>query len=258
MFDENFSFLARSADNTTAYRGYPSADVSPLASRCSSPKLAPCRPPPLADALSFPPARRRDSRYNSITSIPSLPAARQPSITALTTQFENHSLLSTHMPSSATNSSCTSMGDDSSITTTPTTPTSGTFRYSFDSDLDLDEGFVDGPDLDPSLWALGLPPHGASTSAHGAVPSFALRRRQRQALMRLQCLAQRAPDLMVLLEERHPSDLPLADDLALAAWRKRGSIVLSPAAKLDKERPAATPGGVRVGKGVKMRKRTTR
>jgi hypothetical protein len=244
MFDENFSFLSPTSNTSSgSYGDCTSSDVSPFTSRSSSPRpyLRRCsistRSPP---ALPY-----RDSRFNSVTSIPS-----NASITALTARLETHALssASAHLPASPT----------------PTTPSYSDFS---------DEGFVDGPtpldaDLkhDSTLWDLSTPDLNITSTprnSNGAnnPPSFSLRRRQRQALVRLQCLVQRAPDLMMVAEECHPSSLPLPEEPVWGSGTKRHSVSMSglsaggrPGARVEKERsPSAA-----VKRTPRMRKRNTR
>jgi hypothetical protein len=245
MFDENFSFLSSTSNtNSISYSDCTSTDVSPFTSRSSSPR--PYLRNSSISARSTQRHPRRDSRFNSITSIPS-----SVSITALTAQLETHAL-----SSEAANSTGS--------------PTASTPPYSDFSD----EGFVDGPtpsdtdlDYDPSLWDLSTSDFNVTSSPHNSIgannfPSFALRRRQRQALVRLQCLAQRTPDLMMLVEECHPSSLPLPEEPVWGSGAKRQhSLSMSSLSaggragtRVEKERsPSAA-----VKRSPRMRKRNTR
>ena len=105
----------------------------------------------------------------------------------------------------------------------------GSVSSGTDMDLDTgDEGFFDGSDTPPSdydadfdhsvfdlsmrdLHTTSSPRPSLSLEAQ-ALSSYTQRRRQRQALVRLQCMAKRAPDLAMLIEECHPSSMPLSSD----------------------------------------------
>jgi hypothetical protein len=245
MFDENFSFLSpTSTTNSFTYGDCNSSDVSPFTSRSSSPR--PYVRNSSVSARSTPGFPRRDSRFDSITSMPS-----NVSITALTTQLETHVL--------------SSKAGIHPVSPTTTTPTSSDFS---------DEGFVDGPtfsdhdsDYDPSLWDLSTSDLNLTSSPRDSlgvnnIPSFALRRRQRQALARLQCLAQRTPDLMILVEECHPSSMPLPGESVWGAGTKRPQNVSMSSlsnggragTRVEKERSPSTT----VKRSPRMRKKNTR
>jgi hypothetical protein len=244
MFNENFSFLSStSTTNSFTYGDSISSDVSPFTSRSSSPR--PYLRNSSVSARSTPGFPRRDSRFDSITSIPS-----NVSISALTAQLETHVL-------------------SSEAGRHPASPTATTSAYSDFSD----EGFVDGPtlsdhdsDYDPSLWDLSTSDLNLTSSPRDSlgvnnIPSFALRRRQRQALVRLQCLAQRAPNLMMLIEECHPSSMPLPEESVWVAGAKRthsaSTLGLSnggrAGTRVEKERSLSTT----VKRSPRMRKRNT-
>jgi hypothetical protein len=244
MFNENFSFLSStSTTNSFTYGDSISSDVSPFTSRSSSPR--PYLRNSSVSARSTPGFPRRDSRFDSITSIPS-----NVSISALTAQLETHVL-------------------SSEAGRHPASPTATTSAYSDFSD----EGFVDGPtlsdhdsDYDPSLWDLSTSDLNLTSSPRDSlgmnnIPSFALRRRQRQALVRLQCLAQRAPNLMMLIEECHPSSMPLPEESVWVAGAKRthsaSTLSLSNGSRagtrVEKERSLSTT----VKRPPRMRKRNT-
>lgn len=197
MFNENFSFGAMPRSPSPAVlEDCASSDVSPFTSRCSSPQ--PTRTH----------ASRRDTRYDAYRQAA---ASRTASITALTAQLHSQALDDTEMHS------------PSSIPSDVGSPAYST--------LDADEGFYDGPetpattvsdfsyegnDVDPTLWDLSMSdamvatssPRPSLTLEAQALSSYTMRRKQRQALVRLQCLATRAPDLAMLIEECHPSSLP--------------------------------------------------
>jgi hypothetical protein len=140
-------------------------------------------------------------------------------MTALAAQLQSQALSDTEMRSPSPPPS-----DGSSSPADSATP--GT---------DVDEGFYDGPDtpatvvseddetddVDPALWDLSMSDAMVATSSPRpslsleaqALSSYTLRRRQRQALVRLQCLVSRAPDLAMLIEECHPSSLPFETDM---------------------------------------------
>lgn len=251
MFNENFSFgsspqsptLALSVEDCT------SADISPFTSRCSSPQ--PSRPT----------AQRRDARFDSYRYVG---APRHPSITALTAQLQSQGLSDIEMGS-------------------PSPPPIDMPSPSTSSDTDDDEGFYDGPetpdtnisdlsyqsdDVDPTLWDLSMSDSMIATSSPRpslsleaqALSSYTMRRRQRQALIRLQCLATRAPDLAMLIEECHPSSLPQETDTARAYYSKdRSESVCSYAGllgatngRIEKERHGSIAA---VRKTPRMRKR---
>lgn len=237
MFDKNFSFLSStssppscaSTDNVLS-----SPDLSPFSSRCPSPLLHPSQPP-TSSPLAF---RQRDNRFNSRPSLTLLSVPRHPSITALTSDFEAQLL-----------DSPSDLSVSSSAYSDVSTP--GT-------DLDdLDEGFVESNHhhnslsdsaFDPLLWDLSMADLNTTSFPSNSAPSFTLRRRQRQALMRLQCLTKRAPDLAILVEERHPSSLPMMD-------KKRAKSISSGSGRIEKDR---TVGASVVKRMPRMRKRNTR
>jgi len=238
MFDENFSFLSSTSNtHSPAFDDCTSSEVSPFTSRSSSPR--PYHRNSSISTNTSHPLPRRDSRFNSVTSIP-----RNPSVAQLTAQLETHAL----SPESPL------------LTDSPTTSRPSYTDFS-------DEGFVDGSnssiadfddDFDPSLWASDLSITSSPRNSLGEndLPSFALRRRQRQALVRLQCLAQRAPQLMMLIEECHPSSIPLPDEPVWSMGTKRQysastSSIIS--ARVEKEKTC-----VSVRRTPRMRKRQTR
>jgi hypothetical protein len=246
MFDENFTFVSSTADATTVNAAEcTSADISPFTSRCSSPKLEyddSC--PPLSHS-----APRRDSRFDLYR------PPRHPSVTALTAQLEHHAISEHSRPDSPVSAA---------------SPTEST--------LDQDEGFYDGPDtpntlysdyssdFDPSLWDLSMSDLSATSSPRPslsleaqAMSSHTQRRRHRQALVRLQCLAKRAPDIAMLIEECHPSSLPLIGEAPWTSGQSRSNSIISLGAngngRVEKERPTL---GANVRKPARMRKRATR
>jgi hypothetical protein len=237
MFDENFSFL--SSTTSPSYCGSndtapSSPNLSPFSSRCSSPLLQPVRHTSSPLAL-----RQRDNRFNSRPTITKVNVPRHPSITALTADFESHVLNS---PSELSISSF----PYSNVSTPNTEPD------------DLDEGFVEpayhhtssrsDTTFAPSLWDLSMANLNTTSCPSDSVPSFSLRRRQRQALARLQCLARRTPDIAMLMEECHPSSLPLMDT-------GRSKSISSNCGRMEKERLSGA--GV-VKRMPRMRKRATR
>lgn len=248
MFDENFSFLSPTpgpfscASNDTVPS---SPDPSPFSSRCPSPVLQPTHE---TTSLAF---RQRDPRYNSRPSLAMLHVPRHPSITALTAEFDSHGLDS---PSTLSSSSSSPYSNVS----TPNTELD-----------DLDEGYYVDPDtqnssscnnnmFDPSLWDLAMsadlnPTSYPSSDSRSPAASFALRRRQRQALVRLQCLAKRAPDLAMLVEECHPSSLPMSDTPRSKSTSSSGG----GGGRTDRERSNSTGAGI-VKRIPKMKKRVTR
>ena len=239
MFNENFSFVSSTSDSAAFdINEYTTSDISPFTSRSSSP-----RPHHAHPTTSRP--YQRDSRYDTYR------APRHPSITALTAQLETHALTSEY-----------------SMTSTPTTR--GSFSSRSDVDMDTaDEGFFDGPDTPPSdyeadfdhplfdlsmrdLHATSSPRPSLSLEAQ-ALSSYTQRRRQRQALVRLQCLAKRAPDLAMLIEECHPSSIPLSSDpLWQTGTGKSRNPSTTSVSRVEKDRWAS------VRKIPRMRKREMR
>lgn len=244
MFDEHFTFVSLTADAATVNAAEStSADISPFTSRCPSPKLGYEN----ARFTLSSPAPRRDSRFDVYG------PPRHPSVTALTAQLEHHAISE---PS----------GSDSPLS----------IASPSDSILDQDEGFYDGPDtpatqysdhssdFDPSLWDLSMSELSVTSSPRPslsleaqAMSSYTQRRRHRQALVRLQCLAKRAPDIAMLIEECHPSSLPLAGELPWTSGKGRSNSSISLGAngngRIEKERPSP---GTTMRKPTRMRKRT--
>jgi hypothetical protein len=231
MFNANFSF--GTADPLVATEST-STDISPYTSRCSSPRLENVGPRS---------EHRRDSRYDSWRS------PRHPSVTALTTQLEHHAIV-----------------DELQL------DSPGPMMSPSDLNYDNDEGFCDGPntpasscsdestEFDPALWDLSAFDYSATSSPRPSLSleaqassAYTMRRRQRQALVRLQCLAKRAPDVAMLLEECHPSSLPLSNE---APWlnhtsRSNSAVSLS-GYKIEKQRSET----ISTRRAPKMRKRT--
>lgn len=209
MFNENFSFgsspkaaaLALSIEECT------SAEISPFTSQCPSPRSA------------HAPLARRDSRFDSYRSTP-----RHPSVTALTAQLQSHALNDLEMrspsppPSDMASPSESETVDDEGYYEGPDTPATAISDFSYESN-----------DIDPTLWDLSMSDTMVATSSPRpslsleaqALSSYTMRRRQRQALVRLQCLATRTPDLAMLIEECHPSSLPLETGI-LKAYGSKG------------------------------------
>ena len=251
MFDENFSF--DSAPNPSSFSlsiECTSAEISPFTSRCSSPHSSSAR-------------AHRDHRFDAYRSTP-----RHPSITALTAQLQSHALSDIEMrspsppPSDMDSPSSESTLDDEGYCEGPDTPATMVSDYSYDS----------SNDVDPTLWDLSMSDTVATTSSPRpslsleaqALSSYTMRRRQRQALVRLQCLATRTPDLAMLIEECHPSSLPLEAGILKAYTSGKGrsessagqSIGGSGASsgRIEKERSGSS---VAVKKAPRMRKRTS-
>ncbi|KIW70564.1 hypothetical protein PV04_02822 [Phialophora macrospora] len=211
MFNENFSFgsspnpkaLEFSIDECT------SAEISPFTSRCSTPHS------------SRGPSARRDSRFDTYRSAP-----RHPSITTLTEQLRSHALNDTEMRSPspppvdmASPSDSSSTVEDEGYCEGVDTPSTTVSDFSYDSN-----------EIDPTLWDLSMSDTMVATSSPRpslsleaqALSSYTMRRRQRQALVRLQCLASRTPDLAMLIEECHPSSLPFETGILKAYGSSRG------------------------------------
>lgn len=239
MFDENFSFLFPISTPFTVPQNdspAPTDDISPFSSRCSSPILR-----PTTHSL---PLRTRDDRFNSRPPT-MIPAPRHPSITALSSDFTSQATLS---PSNSATSS------PYSSVSTPSTPL---------SDLDLDDPLI-GPEdalfprsnscsFEASMWDLNLAsPNPTSYPLDHPLPAFALKRRQRQALGRLQCLTKRAPDLSMLVEECHPSSMPVPVRDGAGRSKSIGS-----GGRIEKDRSRSITSGI-VKRLPKMRKKAGR
>jgi hypothetical protein len=256
MFNENFSFEASSQAQSLSLplEASTSGEISPFTSRCSSPRNGRAASP------------QRDSRFD--THRHNIPH-RHPSVAALTAQLQSQALNDTEMRSPSLPPS------------EPETPTES------NSDTDVDEGFYDGPetpetpiadmyegedDVDPTLWDLSMsdalvarsaPRPSLSLDAQ-ALSSYTMRRRQRQALVRLQCMVTRAPDLAMLIEECHPSSLPFGDDSTGRNYNARsrqdsacnvswlGSAEPANSGRIEKNRRDSI---ISVRKTVRMRKR---
>lgn len=256
MFNENFSF--GSTPNVSALQlsieECTSAEISPFTSRCSTPHSTRGS------------STRRDSRFDAYRSAP-----RHASITALTAQLQSHALDDMDMRSPspppsdiASPSDSSSTVDDEGYCEGPDTPATTVSDYSYDAN-----------DVDPTLWDLSMSDTMVATSSPRpslsleaqALSSYTLRRRQRQALVRLQCLATRTPDLAMLIEECHPSSLPLETGILKmynsANGRTSSTSNLSgsnlggsgpSSGRIEKER---TPSIAAVRKAPRMRKRTS-
>lgn len=202
MFNANFSFST--ADSASVVES-PSTDISPSTSRCSSPRIESFCP-------RSQPYPRRDSRFDTWR------APRHPSVTALTAQLEHHGITEHIVPDSPT-----SMASPSESL--------------------YDEGYYDGPDtpatsysdesndFDPALWDLSVCDYSATSSPRPslsleaqAYSTYTMRRRQRQTLVRLQCLASRTPDIAMLLEECHPSSLPMNEGPVSGSTRSNSTV----------------------------------
>ncbi|RMZ78411.1 hypothetical protein DV738_g3872, partial [Chaetothyriales sp. CBS 135597] len=238
MFAETFSFGASSSSSIN-FDDYVPPEISPCTSRPATP----------AHVVNFSAHQLSFSRRNSLLDNyqSSLPPS---SVMALTTQLKHHAI------------------QDRSPSDSPDSALSPDLT----ARIDQDEGFYDGPhspgtdysdglDFDPTLWdlsqmsATSSPRPSLSLQAQ-AVSSYTQRRRQRQALVRLQCIAQRAPDLAMLIEERHPSSLPLACEV-LCTKRRSGGTADSVRGNSTLSR-VEKPGCSCVKKPIKMRKRASR
>lgn len=250
MFNENFSFGSSPTPPLLALNTHDctSSDISPFTSR-------PCSP------HSRTRATHRDTRFDTYRSAE---APRHSSITAITAQLQSQALNDIVM--------------DSPPSTLDDFPSSSSA-----SDTDPDEGFYDGPEtpattlsddsfevheFDPTLWDLSMSDTMVATSSPRpslsleaqALSSYTMRRRQRQALVRLQCLATRTPDLAMLIEECHPSSLPYESEV-LRAYSSKGrsasvcsqsATFSAPSGRVDKERSGSL---ATVRKTPRMRKR---
>jgi len=250
MFNENFSFdSAPNVDSLSlSIEDYTSTEVSPFTSRPSSPHS------PRG------PATRRDSRFDMYRS-----TARQHSVTALTAQLQSHALNDTEMrspslpPSDIGSPSSVSTVDDEGYCEGPETPATTVSDYSYDSS-----------DVDPTLWDLSMSDTMPTTSSPRpslsleaqALSSYTMRRRQRQALVRLQCLVTRTPDLAMLIEECHPSSLPFETGILKTWTSNKGSSESSAgiganatsSGRIEKDRNGSLAS---VRRAPRMRKRTS-
>lgn len=228
MFNENFSFVSGSSEPISA-----STEISPYTSRCPSPH----HPEFPIDARL--PRSYRDTRYDTYR-------PRHQSITALTTQLQSHDISERRRPS------YTSDYQDE--------PAASEFL----SAADQDEGYYEGPetpstsssvdDYDPAMYDLSMSDLSATSSPRPslsleaqAFSSHNIRRRQRQALIRLQCLAKRTPDLAMLIEECHPSSLPMPSDFT----PRSGGTCANMSGRVEKERRRSSAA---VKKSPRMRK----
>ncbi len=264
MFNENFSFGSPPSPASFAAQveECTSAEISPFTSRCSS---------PLQQHRPRTPASRRDTRFDTYRNSATAAHQRPSSINALAAQLQSQALNDTEMRSPSPPPTDISSPADS---------TPGT---------DIDEGFYDGPDtpatavseddgdetnddVDPTWWDLSMSDAMVATSSPRpslsleaqALSSYTMRRRQRQALVRLQCLVSRAPDLAMLIEECHPSSLPFETDMTsgLGTRARSGSTCNIPGlgfsdatnnGRIEKNRHGSI---VTVRKAPRMRKRT--
>lgn len=235
MFNENFSFLSETSDPVAAnINACNSTDISPFTSRCSSPRMMDFSEQHIGLRTS------RDTRYDIYR------APRHPSVTALTAQLESHVLSDRRRTSYTSDYTEQPLGDST----------------------DQDEGYYEGPstpattisdysaDFDPSLYDLSMSDLSATSSPRPslsleaqATSSFSIRRRQRQALIRLQCLAKRTPDLAMLIEECHPSSMPMPTEAFWCTATRRTSVTSG--GRVEKERKTSAC----VRKSPKMRKR---
>jgi hypothetical protein len=240
MFDENFSFLSSSSTHYDTI-----VDISPFASRSNSP--TPQYHYRYSQSSSTQRRESRDSRFDAYRSGP-----RNPSIVALTQDFSNHTLAPDDGSASPSCYSPTySNSADEGFFESPDTPSSASTA-----------DFPPSPESEPYLWAEDLNSPLTPTSSHRpslsleaqALSSYTQRRRQRQALVRLQCLAKRAPDLAMLLEECHPSALPVEMPM-YAPTPRSGSTSAPSSSRVEKERSGSSSC---VKRQVRMRKRATK
>lgn len=211
MFNEHFSFLSSSSNPLGASAMCcTSTDISPLASRCTSPVSS--------GTVAY--KASRDIKHGSSR-------LSRPSMAALTAQFESHSLSHRRRPSYTSDwsegSSPLSTSEDEGYFEGPETPRS-TLSDSCD---------------DPSLYDLSMfdvnttssPRPSLSLEAQATSP-HSIRRRQRQVLIRLQCLVKQAPDLAMLIEECHPSSTP--DDICWSMTGRPGSACSITSGRVEK------------------------
>lgn len=196
---EDFSFVSSattiSPDPHYALSSYidPLDSLSPLSQETSSPSSAyfPC-----ANSSRSRDIRFHASRTPSMDSVTS--SSRRPSIDTLTNQFNSHA------PFESINDS---------------QPRSAPIEEDEGFDEPASNHFYAAPaDCRGSIAPLSAFDYSISTLASSPNPSsrplgFAARRRQRQLLTRLQCLASGKMEshLTILMEECHPSSLPFSD-----------------------------------------------
>lgn len=128
-----------------------------------------------------------------------------------------------------------------------------------------DEGYFEGLETststlsdssdDPSLYDLSMFDINVTSSSRPslsleeqAISPHSIRRRQRQVLIRLQCLVKQAPDLAMLMEECHPSSTP--DDICWSVTSRPGSAGNVTSGRVEK----ACRDRVMVRKNTRMRK----
>ena len=240
MFNANFSFSPSTSSRsyTSVPRSSPS-NVSPNTSRSPSPHQSQGLDRSRYYSQRLP---QRDSRYDTYR-------GRQPSVAHITTQLQSYTIsvdcTSSPAFSDAGVTTPSDMDTEGSGFDGPDTPASTATDYSFQEELDPAMWDMPIADLHPT----SSPRPSLSLEAQ-ALSSFTQRRRQRQALVRLQCLATRAPDLALLLEECHPSSLPLDP-----ANRRNSSTTSTPvmgSSRVDKERASLAR------KAPRSRRRTTK
>ena len=285
MFDENFSFLFPTSASTSTSIPFsqpvdpvstPSPDISPFSSRCSSPVLAPLQHSHPALAV-----RTRDNRYNSrppqtstITNSSMPPTPRHPSITALASDFQAYASIDPPPSERSHSLSRSATSSPFSGMSTPATPLSA---LDLDLDLDVDAALIHTDDTLPlpprsascsgsfesSLWDLNvasISTHPTSYPTDAPLPPFALKRRQRQALGRLQCLTKKAPDLAMLVEECHPSSMPLPMAVPISGReyvgrdiQGRSKSICSVGGRIEKERMGSRSGSMSITSGIVKR-----
>ena len=216
MFNANFSFLPSTTPTARAPQSsqFSGTSISPTTSRSPSPHQSFAHERSAASS-----SRRlsRDTRYDAYRT-------RQSSVTAITAQLQSHVISTDHTASPTLSSpglatpSDVSLEADDSVFDGPNTPASTATDYSSADDFDTTQWDLAMTDLEPT----SSPRPSLSLEAQ-ALSSFTQRRRQRQALVRLQCLARRAPDLAMLLEECHPSSMPLDQGSSWAGSRRNSS-----------------------------------
>lgn len=229
MFNENFTFTSPRADSFDV-SNQPSADVSPFTSRCPTPPAYAFRSHKVVRST-------RDVRYDSDRH------ATRPSISSLTEQFESH-LLADETESESRSEEGEQDEGYYEGPNTPTTPLFDDTAYSNEySLLSLDDN--------ADLRNVTSHPRPSLSLEAQAMSPFTLRRRQRQALVRLQCLARRTPDLAILIEECRPN--ALVED-GEASWTSASSPTSATSSKspifstgrIEKDRRAAVQRFARV------------
>lgn len=238
MFDANFTFISPPpTTNSVNATNCTSTDISPFTSRCGSPSLAPDE-----RLYTSRPTFRRDSNFDHYG------PPRHSSVGALTAQLEHHGLSEMSLPQSPVSLSESNEDQDEGFYDGPETPSTNYSDY--------------GSEFDPSIWDLSMSDLSVTSSPRPslsleaqALSSYTQRRKHRQALVRLQCLAKRAPDIAMLIEECHPSSLPLMGEIPKSRSNSAISLGATGNGRIEKDRSTSAAAA---RKPQRMRKRLTR